>query len=103
MTGFVVVASELRAHADRVDGHAATMGQAADAADYAMSDGTYGMICRFLPPLFNDVEQAGKEALTASQGGLTAIARHLRAAADSYENRDHAAGLDFRGIGDGLR
>lgn len=103
MTGFVVVTDELRTHAGKVDGYAATMGQAEQAADYAMGDGTYGIICQFLPPLFNDVEQAGKEALVASQDGLTAIAQNLRATADSYDNRDRAAGDGFRGIEGHLR
>lgn len=103
MTGFIVVPDELRTHAGKADGHAATLGQAGKAADYAMGDGTYGIICQFLPPLFNDVEQAGKEALVASQESLTAIARNLRATAGSYENRDRAAGDDFRRIEDRLR
>ena len=69
-----------------------------DAANQAMPDDPYGVICQFLPPLFNELEQAAGEALKASQGGLEAISKNLRASADSYESQDDAMGLTFRGI-----
>ena len=67
MAGFEVAAGDLRAYAGNVDGHAQKLGQAVDAANQAMPDDAYGVICQFLPPLFNDLEQAAGEALKASQ------------------------------------
>ncbi len=98
MAGFEVTAGDLRAHAGKVDGHAQKLGQAVDAANQAMPDDAYGVICQFLPPLFNDLEQAAGEALKASQGGLEMVSKNLRASADSYESQDDAARLTFRGI-----
>ena len=103
MAGFEVAAGDLRAYAGNVDGHAQKLGQAVDAANQAMPDDAYGVICQFLPPLFNELEQAAGEALTASQGGLEAISKNLRASADSYESQDDAMGLTFRGIEGGMR
>jgi len=98
MAGFEVAAGDLRAYAGNVDGHAQKLGQAVDAANQAMPNDAYGVICQFLPPLFNELEQAAGEALTASQGGLEAISKKLHASADSYESQDDAARLTFRGI-----
>jgi hypothetical protein len=98
MAGFEVAAGDLRAYAGNVDGHAQKLGQAVDAANQAMPDDAYGVICQFLPPLFNDLEQAAGEALKASQGALDAVSKNLRASADSYESQDDAARLTFRGI-----
>jgi excreted virulence factor EspC (type VII ESX diderm) len=100
MTGFEVVGGDLRTHADKVNGHALTLGQAVKAADYAMSDGTYGIICQFLPPLFNEIEQAGREAVMASRDSLTRIAENLVSTADSYEAVDQTAGWTFRVLED---
>ena len=58
MAGFEVTTGELRTHAGNVDGHAQKLGQAVDAANQAMPDDAYGVICQFLPPLFNELEQA---------------------------------------------
>jgi uncharacterized protein YukE len=98
MAGFEVVPAELRAHAGKADQHAATVGQAVDAANAAMSDDTYGEICQFLPPLFNELEQTAREALRACQRGLTTTAESLRATASHYETQDNAAGQNFRGM-----
>ncbi len=103
MAGFEVTTGEFRTHAGNVDGHAQKLGQAVDAANQAMPDDAYGVICQFLPPLFNELEQAAGEALKASQGGLEAISKNLRASADSYESQDDAMGLTFRGIDGGMR
>ncbi|HYZ09504.1 MAG TPA: type VII secretion target [Pseudonocardiaceae bacterium] len=102
MAGFGVTAGDLRVHAGKVDGHAQALGQAVDAANQAMPDDAYGVICQFLPPLFNEVEQAAGEALTASQGALEVVSENLRASAESYESQDEAMGLTFRGIEGGM-
>ncbi len=98
MAGFEVAPADLRAHAGKVDHHAATVGQAVDAANAAMSDDTYGQICQFLPPLFNELEQTAREALRACQRGLTTTAESLRASATHYESDDNAIGEKLRGM-----
>lgn len=96
--GYGLTGGELRAHAGKVDGHAQRMGQAVDAANQAMPDGAYGIICQFLPPVINEIEQAAHEALTASQTGLEETATGLRDTADTYERQDSAASGTFRGV-----
>ncbi|MEU5695062.1 type VII secretion target [Actinosynnema sp. NPDC020468] len=97
--GFDVSAGELRAHADKVEGHSTVLGQAVDAAGYAMSDRTYGRICAFLPPVFNDLEEVARTALESARSGLFAIAAKLRDTAATYETEDEAIGRGFSGIG----
>lgn len=98
MAGFEVAPADLRAHADKVDHHAATLGQAVDAANNAMSDDTYGVICQFLPPLFNELEETARQALRACQQGLASTSENLRATATHYETPDNAVGEKFRGM-----
>jgi hypothetical protein len=94
--GFGVTAGELRAHAGKVDGLAERMGVAVDAANQVMPDDAYGIICQFLPPVLNPLEQDGHDALTAGQDGFGGIAENLRETADDYERRDEAHGAGFR-------
>lgn len=96
--GFEVVAGELRTHAGKVDGLAGRMGVARDAADQVMPDDAYGIICQFLPPVINPLEQQAADALTAGQDGFTGIAESLRESADDYENRDTARAAGFRAV-----
>jgi uncharacterized protein YukE len=98
MAGFEVGPEDLRAHAGKVDHHAATLGQAVDAATAAMSDDTYGVICQFLPPLFNELEETARQALRACQKGLSTTAEKLRASATHYETHDNTTGEKFRGM-----
>ncbi|MDX8037102.1 type VII secretion target [Lentzea sp. BCCO 10_0856] len=98
MAGFEVAPADLRAHAGKVDQHAATVGQAVDAANNAMSNDTYGVICQFLPPLFNELEQTARDALRACQQGLASTAESLRATATHYETHDNAVGEKFQGM-----
>jgi len=101
--GFEVVAGELRTHAGKVDGLAGRMGVARDAANQVMPDDAYGIICQFLPPVINPLEQQAAEALTAGQDGFTGIAENLRESADDYERRDDRQRDGFRQTEDGLR
>lgn len=103
MAGFEVDPAALRAHADKADRHSAALGQAADAANQAMSDDVYGLICQFLPPLFNELEQTAREALKASQEGLAETALNLRDSAERYEQHDSAIGERLTNIEGGLR
>ncbi|MCP2203235.1 type VII secretion target [Lentzea flava] len=103
MSGFEVDPAALRAHADKADRHSAALGQAADAADQAMSDDVYGLICQFLPPLFNELEQTARDALKASRDGMAETALNLRHSAERYERHDNAVGERLTSIEGGLR
>ncbi|PSL57147.1 excreted virulence factor EspC (type VII ESX diderm) [Saccharothrix carnea] len=103
MAGFEVTSRDLSAHAGKVDAHAESLGTAVDAANQVMPDGAYGVICQFLPPLFNDVEAAAHEALTAARDGLRTVADNLRDTADDYDSEDLNAMRSFTGIEGGLR
>ncbi|MBE1576966.1 type VII secretion target [Amycolatopsis roodepoortensis] len=98
MTGFQVAGGDLRAHAAKAEAHGAKIGQAVDAAGQVMTDDAYGLICQFLPPLFNELEEAASAALKAAQGGLGETAENLRTAADRYESQDGVAKLKFDGF-----
>lgn len=101
--GFQVVADDLRTHAGKVDGHAQAIAQAVDAANQAMPDDAYGLICQFLPAVLNELEDEAGDALKASHGGLEAIAENLRATAESYETQDADGAMRFSGIQGGMR
>ncbi|RZS29534.1 excreted virulence factor EspC (type VII ESX diderm) [Herbihabitans rhizosphaerae] len=88
--GYDVTAGELNSHATKVDGHGKTIGQAVDAANQAMPDNAYGIICQFLPPVINPIEQEAHKALKASDGGLSEIAKNLRLTAEGYQRNDEA-------------
>ncbi len=103
MSGFEVDPAALRAHADKADRHAAALGQAADAANQAMSDDVYGVICQFLPPVLNELQQTAREALKASQEGMAETALNLRHSAERYEQQDSAIGERLVGLEGRLR
>ncbi|MFD0205560.1 MULTISPECIES: type VII secretion target [Saccharothrix] len=103
MAGFEVTSGELNAHAGKVDAHAQSLGTAADAADQVMPDGAYGILCQFLPPLFNDVEAAAHDALTAARDGLRTVADNLRDTAADYDSEDLNTVRTFTAIEGGLR
>lgn len=101
--GFEVTAAELRGHAVKVDGLAERMGVAVNAADQVMPDDAYGIICQFLPPVINPLEQDGHDALTAGRDGFTGIAENLRESADDYDRRDQRQADGFRATEGNLR
>ncbi|MGH3760343.1 type VII secretion target [Actinophytocola sp.] len=101
--GFGVTAAELRGHAGKVDGLADRMGTAVDAANPVMPDGAYGIICQFLPPVINPLEQDGHDALAAGRDGFGGIAENLRESADDYDRRDRSHADGFRATGETLR
>lgn len=96
MTGFEVLPTELRSHARKVDGLAERLGQALHAArQVSMSDDAYGIICQFLPPVLNGLEQEAYDALAAGENGTTEIATNIRHTADEYEARDDDEAVMF--------
>lgn len=100
MTGFAVLPTELRSHAGGVDGLAQRIGEAMVAArQVSMDDAAYGVICQFLPPLLEEIEQQAADALGAGQTGVSELAIRLRHTADEYERRDDDSAVRFEGLG----
>lgn len=88
---FEVVADDLMAHASHLDGLADRMSTVVSAAKTAsMSDDAYGLICLFLPPVINPMEEEGISALEAAAEGLGALAGNVKATATEYQNTDES-------------
>lgn len=86
---FEVVAEDLVAHASHLDGLADRLGTAVSAAKTAsMSDDAYGLICLFLPPVINPMEEEGVSALEAAAEGFSALASNVKTTATEYQDTD---------------
>jgi hypothetical protein len=101
--GFDVLSGELRAHAGRIDGLLDRLGQALDAAQtVSMPDTAYGIICQFLPPVINPLEQRGMDAIAASRSGMADAATAVRDSATTYDTHEQANTQSFGQISDAL-
>lgn len=99
---FEVDPDDLVAHASHLDGVVDRLNQAVQAADSALSDDAYGLLCSFLPAIVNPTGEQAKDALTASAEGFTTTAANVRAAADSYRESDDSAAAPFQGQAEAL-
>ncbi|MEU5259470.1 type VII secretion target [Amycolatopsis sp. NPDC021455] len=96
MTGFGVAADELTVHAghlDALDSRIAVV--AATVAASSMPGSAYGLLCAFLPPVVNPVEDKGKDALAATAEAVRTTAANLRTAAGNYRQREDASAQPF--------
>lgn len=82
--GFEVEPDDLVAHASHVESLVDRLNTASSAADTAMSDHAYGLLCAFLPPIIRPTNEQAKDALTASGEGVRGLADNVTAAAKSY-------------------
>jgi uncharacterized protein YukE len=93
---FDVVVDDLRGHASHLNGLMDRLGTAISAANTAsMSDDAYGLLCSFLPPIINPMEQEGLTALQAASDAVGTTAGNVRLAADRYEQVDEANSRPF--------
>ena len=91
MTSFNVQAEELTAHASHLDGLTDRLDTAISAAEtVSMSDEAYGLLCSFLPPIVNPMEEEGAKALKAAKEGVTLTADNVRSTARDYQDTDDA-------------
>jgi hypothetical protein len=96
---FEVVVDDLRAHASHLDGFADRLSTALSAATtVSMSDDAYGLLCSFLPPIVNPMEQEGMDTLNAAHEAVSTTAGNVRTAATSYEDSDAARAQSLEGI-----
>lgn len=102
--GFRVSTDVLRTHAGRVGMVRDDVGLATSAAGQVnLHDGSFGLLCAFLPPIFGLVEGAVEEAVHAAQEVLDATGDTLRSVARMYDDADAEVSAGFRGIMGGER
>ncbi|QUH03521.1 ESX-1 secretion-associated protein [Saccharopolyspora erythraea] len=93
---FEVTAEELTAHGSHLDGLTDRLKTAISAAEtVSMSDEAYGLLCSFLPPIVNPMEQKGMDALKAASEGVSATADNIRSTAKQYLDTDDGNAVSF--------
>ncbi|MEV4734164.1 type VII secretion target [Saccharopolyspora sp. NPDC049426] len=91
MTSFKVQAEDLTAHASHLEALTDRVDTALSAAEtVSMSDEAYGLLCSFLPPIVNPMEEEGINALKAAKEGITVTADNVRSSAKDYQETDDA-------------
>ncbi|GLY66742.1 type VII secretion target [Amycolatopsis taiwanensis] len=91
MTSFEVVPDELTTHAGRLDALTDRLSTTLSAANtVSMDTQAYGLLCAFLPPIVNPVEQKGMDAIRAASEGVSTTADNVRAAADAYRETEQS-------------
>ncbi|WP_407655647.1 type VII secretion target [Amycolatopsis rhabdoformis] len=93
--GFDVEPDELTAHASHLDGLVDRLNNAVQAADYALSDDAYGLLCAFLPPIVNPTGEQAKDAVSAAAEGMQTTADNVRTTAQAYVDGDEAEAQPF--------
>lgn len=86
---YEVLTEALRGHATALQGFADRLNQAVDAArQVSMPDDAYGVICQFLPPVLNPLEEHGVAALQGSAEGMDTTAANVTDTAEDYAAAD---------------
>jgi excreted virulence factor EspC (type VII ESX diderm) len=101
---FEVFAEDLTAHASHLDGLTDRIQTAISAAEQvSMSDEAYGLLCSFLPPIVNPMEQEGMDALKAAKEGVTVTADNVRKTAEQYQETDEAGADSLKPFEEAVR
>ncbi|MEU5850379.1 type VII secretion target [Saccharopolyspora shandongensis] len=101
--GFQMPAEQLRAHADRLDGHASAIGQAADAGrSVQLGTDAYGMICQFLPPILDSTAETVLSTTSATHDAVSALSAALRDAVADHEATDAEIATGLQRLADEL-
>lgn len=93
--GFDVEPDELTAHASHLDGLVDRLNNAVQAADYALNDDAYGLLCAFLPPIVNPTGEQAKDAVSAAAEGMQTTADNVRTTAQAYMDGDSQEAQPF--------
>ena len=93
--GFEVEPDELVAHASHVESLVDRLDTASAAADSAMSDHAYGLLCAFLPPIIRPTGEQAKDALSASIEGVRGLSDNVKTAAQSYRDGEEGNAQPF--------
>lgn len=98
MSGYEVVADELRGHADRLRGVEDQLTQAVDAArQVSLSGSAYGKTCSMLPPMMVFIANAGVASLTEVAGSVAETIAGVRRTAADYDAVEQNNARPFRG------
>ncbi|RKT86080.1 Excreted virulence factor EspC, type VII ESX diderm [Saccharopolyspora antimicrobica] len=101
--GFQIPPDQLRAHAGRLDSHAAALGQTADAGRSVQLDtDAYGLICQFLPPALNTASDIVLQSTSAAHDAIAALSTSLRDAVADHEATDAEIAVALDRIADEL-
>lgn len=101
---FEVVAEELTAHASHLEALTDRVDTAISAAEtVSMSDEAYGLLCSFLPPIINPMEQEGINALKATKEGISTTADNVRQTSKAYQETDEAGADNFSQFDEAVR
>lgn len=96
MGQYEVAVEALEKHARHLEERADAVSEALRAAmAVSVSNDAYGVICQFLPPKINSVEDEGIAALRAAVDGLQEDAEHIRATATAYRGSDEGNAVGF--------
>lgn len=94
---YEVVSEELTAHASHLDALTDRLDTAVSAArEVSMSDEAYGLLCSFLPPIVNPMEEEGMNALEAAREGVEVTADNVRTTAKEYDSNDDDNAESFK-------
>ena len=98
MSGYEVVADELRSHADRLRGVEDQVNQAVDAArQVSLSGAAYGKTCSMLPPMMVFIANAGVASLTEVAGSVAETIAGVRRTAADYDAVEQTNTRPFAG------
>ncbi|MDA3627776.1 type VII secretion target [Saccharopolyspora sp. WRP15-2] len=101
---FQVEAEDLTAHASHLEALTDRVDTAISAAEQvSMDDEAYGLLCSFLPPIINPMEEEGLNALKAAKEGITTTADNVRQTAKEYQETDEAGADNFSQFDDAVR
>ena len=93
---YEVTPEDLVAHASHLDGLMDRLSDAVSAANtVSMDDGAYGLLCSFLPPIINPMEEKGIEALKAAAEGISTTAGNVKSTATQYQESDETNSQPF--------
>jgi len=93
---FEVEPDDLVAHASHVDSLVDRLQTAVSAADSAMSDHAYGLLCAFLPPIIRPTGEKAKDSISAGVEGVRTLSDNVRTTAQSYRDGDEANAEPFK-------
>jgi len=92
-----VVPDELRTHASHLDALIDRLSNVTSAANtVSVSDEAYGLLCSFLPPMVNPMEERGIEALRTAVEGVGNTAENVRATATQCQDGDEVNSQPFQ-------
>lgn len=63
-----------------------------------MSEDAYGLLCSFVPPVINPMEEEGRKALKAAVEGVSTTADNIRSIAEQYRETDSENEKEFHRV-----